>query len=263
MTALTLHISRTGRLSSWLLRIASLIGLLVAWQVAAQLADDPGLLPTPAATAAVVIEQIHSGDLLFHVGMTLLRVVIAFVGAMLIGTAIGIVMGRNAGIDMFFDSWLVVALNVPALVTIVLCYVWFGLTEAAAVFAVALNKAPTVITILREGAKSLDESLLEMAEVYKVPRSRILRRIVLPQLAPSLMAAGRSGLALTWKIVLVVELLGRPNGVGFEIRRFFNFFDIAGILAYTLVFVAVILVIEALLLKPLDRRVTKWRQSQA
>jgi NitT/TauT family transport system permease protein len=259
MAALTLRLRTDG----WLLRLASLLVLLVAWQVAAELANDPSLLPGPLATAKVAYEQIRSGDLLFHVGMTLLRVVVAFIGAMLVGTAIGIVIGRNTDLDTFFDSWLVIALNIPALVTIVLCYVWFGLSEAAAIFAVALNKAPTVVTIIREGARSLDRSLLEMVRLYRVPPGRILWRIILPQLAPSLMGAARSGLALTWKIVLVVELLGRPNGVGFEIRRFFNFFDIAGILAYTLVFVAVILAVEALLLKPLDRRISRWRRVSA
>jgi NitT/TauT family transport system permease protein len=248
------------RADGWLLRLASLLVLLVAWQIAAELAQDPSLLPGPLATANVAYEQIRSGDMLFHVGMTLLRVLVAFISAMLVGTAIGIVIGRNTDLDTFFDSWLVIALNIPALVTIVLCYVWFGLTEAAAIFAVALNKAPTVVAIIREGARSLDRSLLEMVRLYQVPPGRILWRIILPQLAPSLMGAARSGLALTWKIVLVVELLGRPNGVGFEIRRFFNFFDIAGILAYTLVFVAVILAVEALLLKPLDRRISKWRR---
>jgi NitT/TauT family transport system permease protein len=250
-------------MENWLLRLASLIVLLVVWQIAAGLAHDPGLLPSPLATATVAYQQIRSGDLLFHVGMTLMRVIVAFIGAMLVGTAIGIVVGRNTDLDTFFDSWLVIALNIPALVTIVLCYVWFGLTEAAAIFAVALNKAPTVVVIIREGARSLDRSLLEMVRLYHVPRRRILWRIILPQLAPSLMGAARSGLALTWKIVLVVELLGRPNGVGFEIRRFFNFFDIAGILAYTLIFVAVILAVEALLMKPLDRRIGKWRRVSA
>lgn len=248
-------------LTGWLLRLASLLSLLIAWEVAARIAQDPGLLPGPLVTAKVAYAQIQSGDLLFHVGVTLLRVAVAFIGAMIVGTAIGIAVGRNSALDTFFDTWLVIALNIPALVTIVLCYVWFGLTEAAAIFAVALNKTPTVITIIREGARSLDRSLLEMAQLYRVSAVRILWRIVLPQLAPSLMGAARSGLALTWKIVLVVELLGRPNGVGFQIRRFFNFFDIAGILAYTLVFVAVILAVEALLLKPLDRRVGRWRRA--
>jgi NitT/TauT family transport system permease protein len=260
MTALVV---RARAADGRLLRLLSLLTLLIVWQVAAGIADDPGLLPSPLATATVAYEQIRSGDLLFHVGMTLLRVAVAFICAMLVGTAIGIAVGRNPTLDTFFDSWLVIALNIPALVTIVLCYVWFGLTETAAIFAVALNKAPTVVTIIREGARSLDRSLAEMVRLYQVPSGRILWRIILPQLAPSLMGAARSGLALTWKIVLVVELLGRPNGVGFEIRRFFNFFDIAGILAYTLVFVAVILAVEALVLKPLDRRISKWRRVSA
>ncbi|HVI88336.1 MAG TPA: ABC transporter permease [Dongiaceae bacterium] len=257
MTALIPHL---GFERHWL-RYASLLVLIFVWQLAASLVGDKGLLPGPVETATVAVEQIRSGDLLFHVGMTLLRVTIAFTAAMLAGTAIGVALGRKDKLNQFFDSWLVIALNIPALVTIVLCYVWFGLTEVAAILAVTLNKVPTVVTILREGAKALDEALLEMAQLYRVPPARLLWRVVLPQLAPSLMAAARSGLALTWKIVLVVELLGRPNGVGFEIRRFFNFFDIAGILAYTLVFVAIILLIEAAFLKPLDRRVSRWRHA--
>jgi NitT/TauT family transport system permease protein len=258
--AMTVRLPHLGLSRHWP-RYASLLALLFLWQLAASLVGDKSLLPGPIETAAVAIQQTRSGDLLFHVGMTLLRVLIAFAVAMLAGTAIGIALGRKQGLDQFFDSWLVIALNIPALVTIVLCYVWLGLTEAAAILAVALNKIPTVVTILREGAKALDEALLEMARLYRVPPARLFWRVVLPQLAPSIMAACRSGLALTWKIVLVVELLGRPNGVGFEMRRFFNFFDIAGILAYTLVFVAIILLIEVVFLKPLDRRVSRWRRA--
>ena len=61
------------------------------------------------------------------------------------------------------------------------------------------------------------------------------------QLAPYLAAAARSGLSLVWKIVLIVELLGRPNGVGFEIGTAFQLFDVRRILAYAIVFVLVML----------------------
>ena len=58
-------------------------------------------------------------------------------------------------------------------------------------------------------------------------------------------AAARSGLSLVWKIVLVVELLGRPNGIGFELNPYFQLFDVRMILAYALAFVAVMLLIES------------------
>jgi NitT/TauT family transport system permease protein len=59
--------------------------------------------------------------------------------------------------------------------------------------------------------------------------------------------------------VLVVELLGRPNGIGFQIRTFFNYFDIAGILAYSLAFIAIVLAIESFILQPIERRTGRWR----
>ena len=150
-------------------------------------------------------------------------------------------------------------LNLPALVAAILCFIWIGLNETAAVLAVALNKIPTVVTNIREGARALDQQLLQVGEVYRVPRLTVLRRIVLPQLYPYIMASARSGLALIWKIVLVIELLGRSDGIGFQLGTFFQFFDLTSILAYTAAFAAVVFVIEALLLRPLDRRLNGWR----
>ena len=180
--------------------------------------------------------------------------------AMIVGAAIGITMGRGSHLDEFFDSWLILFLNVPALVTIVLCYVWFGLTEAAAVLAVSINKIPNVAVTMREGARALDRELLDMAGCFRIGWKRTMRYVVLPQLYPYLAVSARSGLALIWKIVLVVELLGRGNGVGFQLGVFFQLFDVTGILAYSLAFIVVIQGIEHGLLQPIERRVTAWKR---
>jgi NitT/TauT family transport system permease protein len=79
------------------------------------------------------------------------------------------------------------------------------------------------------------------------------------KLQPFFAAATRSGISLIWKIVLIVELLGRSNGVGFQIHLYFQLFDVATILAYTLAFVAVMLVVEYGVLQPLDKHATRWR----
>jgi NitT/TauT family transport system permease protein len=172
-------------------------------------------------------------------------------------------MGRSRIADRFADPWLVVLLNLPALVIIVLAYVWVGLTETAAIIAVALNKLPIATVTVREGARALDRGLDEMAQVFRMRAWVRMRHVVLPQLAPYLAAAARSGLSLVWKIVLIVELLGRPNGVGFEIGTAFQLFDVTRILAYALSFIAVMLVIETILVQPLERHVTRWRPRTA
>lgn len=240
------------------LRIASLLAFVIVWQLAALIVQGP-TLPAPALVFERIVEETLAFELPRHLGITLSRVAVSFALAMAIGTAIGIAMGRWRRLDLFLDGWLVLGLNIPALVTIILCYVWFGLTDVAAVVAVAINKIPTVVVTVREGARAIDRRLMEVARAYRLGRWRTFIRVYLPQLVPYLMAAARSGLSLIWKIVLVVELLGRSNGIGFQLNVFFQFFDIAGILAYTLVFAAIVLLVEALVMRPLERRLTRWR----
>ena len=248
------------RLRPAVLPVVSIFALLVVWHLAAWLADSPRRLPSPAAVLVAMTQLTLSGELLYHLGVTLWRVAASFVIAMLIGTALGVAMGRAPLFDRLAHPWLVFFLNIPALVTIVLAYIWIGLVETAVIVAVAANKIPNVMVTLREGARALDRNLLEMAWVFRIGRRRTLQYVVLPQLYPYIAAAARSGLALIWKIVLVTELLGRSNGVGFEIGLYFQLFDVTGILAYTVAFVIVIQMIEWTLLLPLERHVGRWRR---
>ena len=195
----------------------------------------------------------------FHLGATLLRVIWAFALAMTIGIALGLVMGRSESLNRWLDPWLVIFLNLPALVLIVLCYLWIGLNETAAILAVTLNKIPNVATVIREGARALDPDLDAMARVYRMSWLARMRHVTLPQLAPFITAAARSGVAVIWKIVLVVEFLGRSNGVGFQIHLYFQLFDVAMVLVYALSFIAVMLAVEWLVLQPWERRIRRWR----
>ena len=236
----------------------SLLLLVACWHVAALVAPA-ATLPPPFVVMAAMAEALIHGDLLHHLGVTLVRVAAAFVLALSLGAALGVAMGRVRALDRLLDGWVVFFLNLPALVTAILCFVWFGLGEAAALAAVAVNKIPSVVVTLREGARALDPGYDALARVYGFSWGKTLRHVTLPQLAPYLMAAARSGLALIWKIVLVVELLGRSDGIGFKLHVYFQSFDVTGILAYSLAFIVVVQVVEIVVLAPLDRKMAVWR----
>jgi NitT/TauT family transport system permease protein len=233
--------------------------LLALWSFVATIADTR-VLPGPAKVWSAFLMAAANGALFHHTAVTLTRVLASFFIAMLIGGAIGLALGRSPVANRMFDPWLVLFLNLPALVVIILCYVWFGLTEAAAITAVAVNKIPNVAVTIREGARALDRDLSDVAEVYRFGWWRNLRHVVLPQLAPYILVAARSGLALVWKIVLVVELIGRSNGVGFQLHTAFQLFDVATILAYALAFTAVIQAIELGILQPWEAALNRWRR---
>jgi NitT/TauT family transport system permease protein len=240
-------------------RALSIAGLIAFWWLLAILNGDPRVLPGPADVLPRIWGEFVSGELLRHIQATLARVVAAFVLAMGVGVALGLLMGRSPGLNRWLDAWLVVFLNLPALVVIVLCYLWIGLNEVAAVAAVAINKIPMVTAMMREGARALDPSLDAMARVFRMSWWARMRHVILPQLAPHLASSARSGISLIWKIVLVVEFLGRSSGIGFKIHLYFQLFDVAMVLAYALAFVVVMLLIETLILQPVETRARAWR----
>ena len=108
-----------------ILRIASIITFFLIWHISSMFVDID-LLPGPSDVSKKIVEEAQSSELFFHTLITLKRVTISFIIAMLVGTFFGIYMGRNEKANVALDDWLVLGLNVPALVIIILCYVWFG-----------------------------------------------------------------------------------------------------------------------------------------
>ncbi|WP_456387801.1 ABC transporter permease [Profundibacter sp.] len=255
-------ILQTARLGRLLISAASVVLLGTIWAVAAWATGDSTILPFPSEVARIFWSELIAGEIRLHLTATLARVAAAFVLAMCIGSALGILAGRKPGFNAWADSWIIIFLNLPALVVIVLCYLWIGLTEVAAITAVAINKIPMITVMMREGARALNPSLDDMAKAFQIPRVKKWRHVIAPQLAPYFASSGRAGLALIWKIVLVVEFLGRSNGVGFQIHLYFQLFEVGHILAYAFSFIAVMLLFEYLIIQPWEKSASKWRLNE-
>ena len=235
--------------------------LLILWQVAALVAASR-FMPSPVLVAGEIVDLTLNGHLLADFAKTLTRAAIGFVVALTLGGVLGFVLGRVSAVDRLFGPWVLVGLNLPAIVVAIICYIWLGLSEFALILAVVINKTPLVITTIREGVRSFLPEYDELADAFRMPLWRRLRLIWLPQLMPFIMTSARTGLALIWKIVLVFEVLGSDGGVGFRVSIYFQYFDMAGILSYTTVFVAMVVVFEHGLLRPVERRVVRWRKDQ-
>ena len=238
--------------------LASIIVFIALWYTGSYFIGEQ-LLPSPQRVLARLLEEILAEALFYHTGVTLLRVLVSFSIAMSVGIAIGLAMGINKKVNLLFDPWLLFFLNIPALVIIILAYIWAGLTEVAAISAVAINKIPNVVVTIREGVRTLDPQIQNMAKVFQLSHYQRLRHIILPQLLPYIAIAARSGIALIWKIVLVVELLGRNNGVGFQLYLYFQLFDIASIIAWAFTFIIIMQLVDFFVLQPLENYANRWR----
>lgn len=237
----------------------SLLLFLCFWVLLSFIKNDVSVLPGPYEVWLAAIQEFQTGELYTHTIATLYRVVLSFGIAMTFGLVFGLLLGRFTRLNDYFNPWVIILQNTPALVVIVLCYLWIGLNETAAVLAVCINKTAMVTVMIREGVQSMDPKYSEVAKVYNFSRLKHFRLVILPQISPFIFAAARNGLAVIWKIVLVVEFLGRSNGIGFQIHLYFQLFETSYVMAYAFSFVAIIGCIEYMIIKPLEQYANKWR----
>lgn len=238
---------------------SSLLALGILWAATSHWFQSDSY-PGPVAVVSQMLSESQSGELWLHLGATFGRVCVAFGFAWFIGILIGAFLGRYDSLDRWFWPWVNTFLNMPALVVIVICYLSLGMTELAAILAVVVNKAPLIAVNIRDGVRQFETRYDEFATIYGLTFTQKIRLIWIPQLEPFLFTALRTGLSLTWKIILVVELLGRSSGVGFQIHLYFQLFEVDMILAYALSFMIAMQIIELVAVRPLEQYVQRWRK---
>ncbi len=239
------------------LQVVSYGSLVALWIIGSQLLGS--ILPGPVETLAFIWRELERGALLMHLWITTKRVLVSFGVAMVLGVALGSAMGMSKRIDDLLQGWLVVSLTIPRILLFVVAYLSIGLNDRALVIALIITIVPTIVVSIREGSRAVDSALVEMATAFRRGPTSIFTRVVLPQLAPFIVGTARGSLALTWKMVVLGELLGRTSGVGYQISFYFQFFNMTGILAYGLTMMLLLAVIDQGVMGTLQRLAFRWR----
>ncbi|SEH65541.1 NitT/TauT family transport system permease protein [Halopenitus malekzadehii] len=239
-------------------RFVFLVGFLAVWQVIAVYFSQ-NLLPTPMAVFQESISILVSGEFFYHLQNTVRRVFVAFVAAWFVSIALGVWMGLSERAEKFFDMGIIIGITIPGLATAIISVMLFGLQPLTAYLAVFVAVFPMITLNFWEGVKDIDLQLVEMGEVFDFGRVRTIRHVVLPQLIPYMLSAGRLALGLAWKLVVIVEFLGFGNGIGYMLTSEYNQFNMAGVLAWTALFTVIMLLIEYGGFKLLERRYLAWR----
>jgi NitT/TauT family transport system permease protein len=243
----------------WAWRLTGYIVFVGTWLLLATYAFETYILPSPARVLEEMWEVLGRGDFWENFYATLEHLFIGFTIAYVLGTAIGIAMGRSPYWDGFFHDYVMLALTTPGLVFALICVMIFGLSTWAPIVAIVLTSFPHVTVNVVEGVRAIPRDLLDMATAYGVDRRTQLRHIILPAIAPFLFTAVRYGFAIAWKITALTELFGGRDGVGIQIRVKFELFNMAGVLAWAFFLVGFALIMERVVLQRLERRFFRWR----
>ena len=250
------------------LRLGSIVVMVALWWLASWLMHDPDVLPTPLTIATTIVSDFtESGPdgmpAYLNIVITLARIFVSFSAAMLAGIGIGLAMGLSRVVERSLLTVIPLLLTMPTILMVFLAVMWFGFSEAGGLIAVMVVVTPYVAVNIFEGARAMDKSLIEMAVTFKAQRPLLIRKVYLPQLMPYIFSAFRYAFGVTWKVVALAETFGLKHGIGYMFFFWFSQFNMPQMLAWIVMFVVLMLILEHGLFARLESRAFAWRQSHA
>ncbi len=246
------------RLITKILPYAASLGavLLIWWPLT--FVFEP-FLPTPWEVATAFVDAFTSGDIYEHLFISLRRVAIAWILSTIAGVGIGLWMGRSYLVESFLSPWVMVGLALPGPVIILFSILLLGVQESSRLVALTIAVTPFVVNIVHQGVRAADPGLEEMTRVYRWNRNNRIRDLLLPQIAGPIFSAVRFSFAFSWKIVLIVEALTTSEGIGGQLGFFFKLLRPDKVVAWTLVFTIIMMLVDQYVFRRAEERIFVWR----
>lgn len=248
--------TREARAWRWGLRALAIVVFLVGWQLLAWSLDSL-LFPSFTETLAAFLELIVTREFWSAIAVSHQALIIGFGAALVVGTMLGLVMGRWRAAEKVFDPYLNLLLATPmsALIPIIILAIGLGLPARALV--VFLFAFVVIVVNTRTGLRTVDPAWIEMARSFGADERTLWRKILIPGSLPSLMTGFYLGLGRALTGMIAVELLLIAVGIGRLILDYQGMFE-AGFVYATIMFVVLEAVILLNFMKWLERRLAPW-----
>jgi ABC-type nitrate/sulfonate/bicarbonate transport system permease component len=255
-TRIATHLTQNSKV----IFIEAVVALVLVWAFASNVLGLAGLISSPSAVYAEIVELIRSGEAIGPLVATTRRTLYAFTLTALVGTGLGVLMGISNFWEQALQDYITIGMALPSLFAAVFSAMWFGFSDLTPTVASAIIVFPYLAQNVTSGVNDIDHELIDMSKSFNVSRARVIRRTVLPSILPEWMAGARYSLAISWKIVALTELLVAENGIGYEIQIAMSRLSLPLVLAWTIIFLSVMMIAEYGIFQQVEKRLFEWRQ---
>lgn len=271
----TLTPTRARRLPSlrspWRWQLASLpapilalllpMALLVLWQWALYRGwATPHILPPPQKVLLRLWSLVTSGDLSYHLGVSLTRVGWGFLFGLLIGTPLGLVMGLSRSAEAYLMPSFKALSLIPPLGWIPLLILLVGIEEALKIIVITKAVVTPVTLGVFKGIRIIPKGYFEVAKVNRLSPLQTFVRLILPATVPSLFTGVRYGLSNAWMSLVAVELLAASEGIGYLLVWGRQLFQLDLVMACIIIIGALGLLFDGLFAR-IETKLLNWRRT--
>lgn len=249
---------KTSITKNRLISILAVIFLLGLWQVISMLAGSSQIFPSPGRTLLAFFDIVGSATFLPSIGSTIGRGLAGFAIALSLAFILGVPAGMSKSFFLFINPVLVAIRSTPVISLILLAIIWLG-NQMVPVFIALLTMFPIICGNIIEGIRSVDKSLVEMGEVYKVGRRSILTGISIPSIIPFLAGGISNALGFGWRAIIIGEVLAQPlMGIGTRMQDAQIFLLVSDLIAWTLIAIIISYIFESIM-RFAESRIVKWK----
>ena len=217
------------------------------------------VLPGLAETAVTLLTMFQDGKIGPALAMTAGNSAMGWLIGVLAGSLAGTLAGLREDVRLTLQPVAIILLGIPAIAWIVLALLWFG-GRWAVVFTIAVAIAPIVFAAAVQGARSLDGDLSRMAKAFRAPFAAMALDVYGPHMFSYLFPALATTLAMSWKVSVMAELLSGSGGIGDGIATARAQVDTAATMAWIVVVVCVLVIVDHLFLRSIQTRMELWRE---
>lgn len=206
------------------------------------------------------VSILMSGELMGHIGISILRVLEGFVIGAILALIVGILCGLYKKVDDYLSLIIGFLRPIPVLAWTPLLILWLGIDEASKIALIAIGTFWTVLLNVVAGIKGTDNKLLEVAAILEKDKKTLLFKVILPSALPSIFTGMRSGIDMAWRSVVGAEMIAASRGIGFLIT-YSREISQPDVMIVGMICIGIIGIIIEKLLKIAEKRLLKWNMN--
>src|SRR6516164_10688061 len=222
---------------------AGMIVLAAGWQILSMVSPHYLFPPVPEIISRTV-EVLITGSLLADVLLTAGRIFCGLLGAFILGGILALAIGQSKTMENFVAPVLTFFQGIPALSWVVFAIIWFHGIEFRVLFIMVMTTLPAFTFQILDAFRSMSKDLFEMTMSFRPSGWTLFRVLIVPTIVPGILTAWKINLGNAARVVVVAELVGATGGVGYELLRQQQLFDMAGALSWTRQLVVFVLMVQ-------------------
>jgi len=237
--------------------IVSLLVFVVAWEVLSYFAPALGI-PAFAIPSFARIGQSLLSITFIDVVVTVARVIGALVLSFVLGVLLATLMYRSERLEGYLHPMIRLFMAVPVVSWILFAVLWFRGVEFRIAFVLIAVCGPVFLVDALDSMRGVSRDLRRMMRSFRPTTVQYFTKLMFPAILPNLITSWKINLSLAIRVVTIAELVGAVTGIGHQLAVAQELFSVADVFAWTLVLVALLFLLEAVVTQ-VERRLLRWR----